>query len=147
MPQNHEWQTRIKAIEREDLATRQAIDRFQESARRDPTYMRGDLRCREIVRAAAHLEGTSIIRLFAEFETGLRQYWHQARGTDPGARGLLERLAAMLGIPDEQQNNAHRVREYRNSLVHEREEITNEISIGEARHHLAHFFSLLPPKW
>jgi hypothetical protein len=74
MPHNHEWQTRIKAVEREYVAARQATDRFLESTHRDPTLLRGDLRYREIVRASENLEGTYLIRLFAEFETGLRLY-------------------------------------------------------------------------
>jgi hypothetical protein len=147
MPHNYEWQTRIKAVEREYLATRQATDRFQESAHRDPTVLRGDLRYREIVRASENLEGTYIIRLFAEFETGLRLYWDRARGTNPRTRDLLEGLAALCGIPDEQKDHAHAVREYRNSLVHEREEEVEAIPIDEARGYLCHFFSFLPLEW
>src|SRR5437868_3563304 len=126
MPHNSEWQTSIKAVEREYLATRQAIDRFQEAAHRDPTILREDLRYREIVRASENLDGTFLIRLFAEFETGLRLYWDLVRGTNPRTRDLLEGLAAMCGIPDQQKDNAHTVREYRNSLLHEREEEVDE---------------------
>ena len=40
----------------------------------------------------------------------------------------------MRGIPDEEKNNAHAVREYRNSLVHEREDEEIEpIPIAVAR--------------
>jgi hypothetical protein len=147
MPHNYEWQARIKAVEREYLATRQATDRFQEFAHRDPTILRGDLRYREIVRASENLDGTYIIRLFAEFETGLRLYWDHARGTNPRMQDLLDGLAAMCGIPDEQQANAHAVRGYRNSLVHEREEEVKAIPIDKARGYLCHFFSFLPPQW
>jgi hypothetical protein len=147
MPHNHEWQARIKAVEREHLATRQATDRFRELAHRDPTILVGDLLYREIVRASENLDGTYIIRLFAEFETGLRQYWDQARGTNPRTRDLLDGLAALRGIPDEQTENAHTVREYRNSLVHEREEEVDAIPVAKARGYLCHFFSFLPAKW
>jgi hypothetical protein len=147
MPYNHEWQTRIKAVEREYAATRQAIDTLQESAQRDPTVLQGELRYRDIVHASDNLEGTYIIRLFAEFETGLRLYWDQVRGTNPRTRDLLDGLAAMCGIPDEQRDHAHAVREYRNSLVHEREEDTPAVPIATARGYLCHFFSFLPPKW
>ena len=47
MPHNHEWQTRIKTVEREYQAIRQAADRFQEQAHRDPTILAGDVRFRE----------------------------------------------------------------------------------------------------
>jgi hypothetical protein len=32
MPHNHEWQSRIKAVEREYMAMRQAADRFRQAA-------------------------------------------------------------------------------------------------------------------
>src|SRR5438067_2246248 len=147
MPRNFEWQGRIKAVEREYLATRQATDRFQESAHRDPTILRGDLRYREIVRASENLEGTYIIRLFAEFETGLRLYWDQVQGTNPRTRDLLEGLAARCRIPGERKDNAHAVREYRNALLHERAEKVDALPMYEARSHLCHFFSFLPPEW
>ena len=49
MPHNHEWQSRIKAVEREFLAMRQAADRFEQAAMHDPTILLEDLRHREIV--------------------------------------------------------------------------------------------------
>jgi hypothetical protein len=137
MPHNHEWQTRIKAVAREYLAIRQATDRFWESAQRDPL----------IIRASENLSGTSIIRLYAEFETGLRSYWDQARDSNPRTRDLLDGLAALCRIPDEQKKNAHAVRDYRNSLVHERQEQLGAISIAVARGHLCRFMSFLPAKW
>jgi hypothetical protein len=148
MPRNHEWQTRIKAVEREYLATRQATDCFLESVLRDPTVIRGDLRHREILHAADNLEATYVIRLFAEFETGLRLYWESARGTHPRTIDLLRGLAAMCKIPEERERNAHRVRGYRNSLVHERDEDEDlSIPIPQCRSALCHFFSFLPPEW
>ncbi len=69
MPYNHEWQSRIKAVEREYVAMRQAADRFRQAALDDPTILQENLRHGEIVVASKNLEGTYIIRLFAEFET------------------------------------------------------------------------------
>src|SRR2546421_11554335 len=116
MPHNHEWQSRIKAVEREYLAMRQAADRFQQAAMDDPTILLEDLRHREIVMASRNLEGTYIIRLFAEFETGARQYWNANWETDPKTADLLDGLAARCGIADTQRDNGHLVRNYRNSL-------------------------------
>ena len=147
MPHNHEWQTRIKAVEREHWAIRQATDRFQEQAGRDPSILKGDLRPRDVVHASDHPEGTYIIRLFAEFETGLRSYWDRARGTNPRVHDLLEGLAAMRHVPDEQRENAHAVQEYRNSLVHEREKDVDAIPIKDAGGILRRFFSFLPAEW
>src|SRR5436309_3336259 len=130
MPRNHDWQTRIKAVEREHAATRLATDRLLESARQDPGVLRGDLRYRDIAHASAGLDGTYVIRLFPEFETGLRLYWDAARGTNPRTRDLLDGVSAMFKISEAYRDNAHSVREYRNSLVHEREGKVEAIAIA-----------------
>jgi hypothetical protein len=117
MPPNHEWQSRIKAVEREYVAMRQAADRFREAALADPNILGRNLRHGEIVTASKHLEGTYLIRLFAEFETGARQYWNTRRPTNPRTVDLLDGLAARCGIPDTRRDHAQLVREYRNSLA------------------------------
>jgi len=147
MPHNHEWQSRIKAVAREYEAMRQAADRFRQASLADPTILEGNLRQGEIVVASKNLEGTYIIRLFAEFETGARQYWSANWDTDPKTVDLLNGLAARREIPDTQRDNAHLVREYRNALVHEREEKPEVVPIAVARSYLCHFFSFLPPRW
>jgi hypothetical protein len=147
MPHNHEWQSRIKAVEREYLAMRQAADRFRQTALDDPTILEGDLRQGEIVTASRNLEGTYVIRLFAEFETGARQYWTANWDTYPKTADLLSGLAARHKIPDTQRDRAHLVREYRNALVHEREEKPEGMPMAVARGYLCHFFSFLPPRW
>src|SRR5438552_3014981 len=133
MPHNHEWQSRIKAVEREYVAMRQAADHFLQAARDNPTILHGNLRQGEIAVASKNLEGTYLIRLFAEFETGARQYWGATWDTDPKTVDLLNGLAARCRIPDTQRDNAHLVREYRNALVHEREDRPEEVPIALAR--------------
>jgi hypothetical protein len=83
MPHRDEWQTRIKAVEREYVAMRQAADRFRQAAMDDPTVLVESLRHNEIVVASRNLEGTYLIRLFAEFESGARQYWEANWNTHP----------------------------------------------------------------
>jgi len=147
MAHNHEWQSRIKAVEREYVAMRQAADRFRQAALEDPTILHDNLRHGEIVVASRNLEGTYVLRLFAEFETGARQYWEATWDTDPKTVDLLNGLAARCGIPDTQRDNGHLVRDYRNSLVHEREEETQAVPMAVARGYLCHFFSFLPRQW
>lgn len=147
MPHKHEWQSRIKAVEREYIAMRQAADRFRHAAFNDPTILQQNLRHREIVAAADNLEGTYIVRLFAEFETGVRQYWTANWDSYPKTIDLMEGLAARCQIPDLQRENAHLVRDYRNGLLHEREDQLKPIAIATARGYLCHFFSFLPPRW
>lgn len=147
MPHNHEWQARIKAVAQEYEAMRQAAEHFRYASLADPTILEGNLRQRELVIASSNLEGTYIIRLFAEFETGARQYWAANWDTEPKTVDLLSGLAARRGIPDTQRDNAHLVREYRNALIHEREESPEIVPIAVARGYLCHFFSFLPPQW
>jgi hypothetical protein len=147
MPHNHEWQSRIRAVEREYVAMRQAANHFLQAALADPTILEENLRQGEIVVASKNLEGTYIIRLFAEFETGARQYWAANWSTDPKTADLINGLAARREIPDTQRDNAHLVREYRNALVHEREEKPEPMPIAVARSYLCHFFSFLPQRW
>ena len=142
------WQSRIKAVEREHSAVRQAADHFRETTASDPNILRGDLRHRDVVAASNNLEGTYVIRLFAEFETGARQYWSAIWNTEPRTVDLLVGLAARCYIPYEQLENTHAVRKYRNSLVHERDDDDIEVvPIPEARSHLCRFFSFLPIHW
>src|SRR5438128_106655 len=143
------WIRNIKAVEREYLASRFSVDRSLEHVRKDPSILTGDLRVREIERAAEFLEGTYLVRLFAEFETALRTYFQKARHRAPPSRtrDLLESIAARRRIPQEQLRNVHAVRDYRNVLVHEREGDFELMTISEARSHLCVYFSFLPRDW
>ncbi len=147
MPFNHEWQSRIKTVEREYLAMRQAAAHFQRTAHDEPTILQENLSHGDIVAAAKNLEGTYFVRLFAEFEAGVRQYWDAYWATNPRTVDLLDGLAARRRIADPLRLAAHRVRQYRNGLVHEREEQTEVVPIADARHYLCHFFSFLPRQW
>ncbi len=87
------------------------------------------------------------MRLFAEFETGARQYWDAEWGTDIKTYDLFEALTARRGIPDTDLANGHQVREYQNSLVHEREDQPDQLDVAIARKYLCTFFSYLPMEW
>jgi hypothetical protein len=69
--------------------------------------------------------------------------------TDPPSRtrDLLDGVAAARRIPDPEREAAHDVREYRNTLVHERDEPTDSIPIADARSALCTFFAYLPREW
>jgi hypothetical protein len=147
MPHNHEWQSRIKAVEREYVAMRRAADHFRQAAIGDPTILLANLRHGEIVIASRNLEGTYVVRLFAEFETAARQHWAAMWRRDPKTVDLLSGLPARCGIPDPYRDDAHQVRDYRNALVHEPEDKPGALPIATARHYLCRFFSFLPPRW
>ncbi len=143
----HGWIRRIRSIELDHSSTRLALDRLLVEGRRDPTILGGDLKLQDIVNASRRLEGTYIIRLFAEFEMGLRLFWATIRDTEPPTQHLLDGIAARRGIPPDRLASAHTVREYRNSLVHQRVEEIIPVPIAEVRSHLCRFFAFLPPTW
>src|SRR5687767_11142829 len=118
-----EWPSRVKAIEREFSALRLAAARLLEHAGNDPNILASDgIRTRDVGNAYLHLEGTYLIRLFAEFETGLRLYWETVKDTHPRMEDLVKGVASRRKISHDLIGSVHQIREYRNSLVHERED-------------------------
>src|SRR5262249_40187643 len=114
-----DWLTRIKAVERDYSAARFAIDRLTEAARSDQTILRRVLDIRTLPQASSRLEAPYFIRLFAVFESGLREFWRVEKpGRKPRAEHLLDGVASARGIPHQLLEKAHAVRAYRNSLVH-----------------------------
>src|SRR5438874_1319438 len=97
------WLGRIKAVEREYRAARFSVDRALAHVRQDPTILTGDLRISHIERTSESLEGTYILRLFGEFESGVRLYCRLARKRQPPSKteDLLNSVAARRGIPHE----------------------------------------------
>jgi len=141
--------SRIKAVEREYLASRFAADRLLDQVREDPTTLARELQIRDLQDASDRLEGTYIIRLFAEFETSLRAFWSASRKKPPPSRtrDLMDGVAAKRRVPNDWIADAHAVRDYRNLLVHEGEEEPTPIPIDNARGNLCRFLSLLPIDW
>lgn len=141
------WLERIKDVEREHSIIRVAASRLLDAAQHDSSIFQGELRLRDLKQAVANLSGTFVIRLFAEFESGLRTYWLAVRTTYPPTRDLLVGVAARRGIPPDDLEEAQAVREYRNALVHEREDETEPIPIAVVRSRLCKFFARLPDEW
>jgi hypothetical protein len=140
----------IKAVEAEYLVAVLAVTILRDRLRTESHLLTGGLKVADVNRMADHLEGTYLIRLYAVFESGLREAWRVVlnRDTQPPIRDLLDGIASARKIPDEELSAAHRVREFRNTLVHEQDEESEEtFTIGEARRHLTRFFSYLPPDW
>ena len=147
MPTRDQWQSRIKAVEREYVAMRQAADHFRQAAFDDPAILRANLQHGDIVAAAERLEGTYVIRLFAEFETGARQYWGATGRPIPGPPTCWMDWPHGAGFLIPSGKTRSLVAHYRNGLVHERGEEADTMPIADARHHLCHFFSFLPRRW
>jgi hypothetical protein len=144
-----EWCARVKRVEREHTATRFATGYLMNVAQQDPGSLCRDLRTRDLSEAAERLEGTYTIRIFAEFETCLRMFWQAAFERRPPSRtrDLLDGVGARRKISDDRIHNAHKIREYRNQLVHEIEDAVEPITIDVTRSHLCHYLSFLPIEW
>jgi hypothetical protein len=150
MRKRDEWITRIKLVEQEWEIATLAVARLDDSAREDPTILPASAKPKDVRRTASTLAATYFVRLFAVFEAGLRRYWSDGlqRDTQPPARDLLDGIASAREIDHPVLEPAHRVREFRNTLVHEQDEKPEEeFTLGEARRHLTRFFSYLPPDW
>ncbi len=139
------WTRQLKAVEREFVAIRLSSELLWEKAKLDPTILRG-VAFPDIARARENLEGTFLIRMFAEFEAALRQYWRTYRPTDVPfrVRDLIEGVAASAHIDYDLSTEAHNVRRYRNFLAHHHEPDTIvQIPLTAARHSLNRFLSYL----
>lgn len=144
-----DWLKRVKSVEREHAAMRYAADFLLDAAYGDPTLLRLELRVRDLERTVELLEGTYIIRLFAEFESSLREFWMTSRASAPPARtrDLLDGVGAKRKIPYDAILKAHTVREFRNHLVHERSDDVTPITIADARRYLCVYLNFLPLEW
>ena len=107
------------------------------------------LRLRQIKQSLARLEGTYIVKLFAEFEGILRGYLTAAR---PGRRLrrtrvelVINSVALRLRVPDAIRDRVHLVRTYRNALTHPTDEEAEVVSFQQAVSYLNHFLVWLPP--
>jgi len=139
----------VKIIEREFAAARTAIEFFLRNIRRDPTLLKNPVEVKDVDDAEDRLERTYLIRLFAEFEMIVRGYFRATYRRRPPARtrDLLDSVGARRGVTAELVGDAHRVREYRNQLIHEPDADMQAISIAESRSRLCKFLSYLPIRW
>lgn len=105
------------------------------------------IRPAHLVRALRNLEATYIVRLFAEFEAVLRDYWAARRpGRTVRAEVLVQRIGDLENMPADWVADTHEVRDQRNDIVHHR--VTHIAhSFSQCRSWLARFLSMLPQRW
>ena len=99
-------------------------------------------------RCDANLDVTYLIRLFAEFEAALLDYWRKGlrRATRPSANTLIDRIAAARRTNTAARRGADKVRDYRNDVVHDQTQ-ARPLSFEDCLSGLNCFLSWLPPKW
>ena len=127
-----------------------AVELLEERLRADPSFLTSrKLRRRLAFKVRYHLEFTYLIRLFAEFEAALRDVWRNAwkRPTEPPMKDLIDVFATKRLISRALADDVHRVRDYRNHLVHQGRAAIDPIPIHDAQALLSRFLSRLPNHW
>lgn len=142
---------RIGAVEHEYQAAQLAITRLREDAAEDPLILvSAKLAPHTLATCDANMARTYAIRLYAEFEAALREYWTSARGmrrrTEPLASVLMDSIVARRRVDAETVQDAHAVREYRNGLLHGAAP-ARMLPLPRCRSFLYRFVSYLPLEW
>lgn len=143
----------LKAVQNEFRAARFAVSVADRTAQLDPTTLPEEgesIRPSHLRDCLANLEATYALRIFAEFEWVLRDFWHSVRPS-PRVRQtrteiLVNRVAARLSIPTATTDEVHQVREYRNQLAHRAGSVAT-IALEDCRSALGKFMSFLPLRW
>jgi hypothetical protein len=142
------WGTRIKAVEREFVVAHVAAQRLHQQVRDNPAVLQGDLRLRDIRMLNDRLEGTYIIRVFAEFEQGLRNYLRAFKLVVPrNAEQLINKVRDRVQIAHDSSLSVHAVRLYRNMLMHDDALPAPAVSMREATRSLGTFMGWLQRYW
>ena len=153
MPNLYEVFDRLKATRREYFVVADAVRQVREEVQTNQILAPLNTSIRDYDAAIHQLEPTCLVRLWAEFESALRSYrLHLV--ADPNdniraihlinwAQGVEEGRKVDAGMRD----LVHEVREYRNSLVHERDDLAPAVGIDEARRRLSTYLSKLPDRW
>ena len=143
-----EWLNRLKAVEREFEFVRFAIEQTErllgEADSDLPTHLSQD----DARSAKRRLAATYLVRIFAEFEAALRDYWRSVRDktTQRPVSTLIESLARYCAVSEAIYLDANDVRERRNRIVHDGE-LPTAVDIGLVRGQLCVFLSHLLRGW
>ena len=136
MRRRDQWIEWIRAGEREGDTAAYALSLLQDQLRKAPSSLRfRGLGHQDFAGFAENREATYLVRLFAEFENGLREAWNRAFGesSHPKTMDLLNAVASRCRIPNDRLTEAHRARVYRNSVVHDVSELAAPIMLAEVR--------------
>lgn len=147
MPIRFQWLSRIKTVEREYSVLRTAANRFIDVAQKDPTTLPRNIIFKDVELASNKLEATYLIRLFAEFEAGLRAYWRTQRITRPKMQDLIDGIASRRNVSTDCLSKTHIVRRLRNAHIHDGEGESEELTLAECRSALCISFGFLPIDW
>lgn len=141
---------RLRAVQREFETASFAVGVLGQNLRADPSTLdEVGLGLRDFRGVSANLEATYLVRLFAEFEAGLRRAWMGAfrRVSHPRISDVIDAIATRRSIPQQWLDAVHAVRAYRNSLVHDEAAQSATVDLPDACDRLCRFLSQLPARW
>jgi hypothetical protein len=141
---------RMKAVEREYQVAELAREALEDALTRHSGLLTaGGLTAVDLRTYRNKLQDTYFIRLFAEFETGLKDYWKNGLNEDPRTRimDVIDSVTARHRITDAWRINVHAARQYRNHLIHEEDAKAETVTVTAARSDLGKFFGRLPENW
>jgi hypothetical protein len=138
----------MDAVEREFRAATLGMSRLMADMLPDPTILRGAQVVPADVRAChAGLESTYLVRMFAVFEEALRdvrEIVYLKQGPIK-TYALLNQCASRQKVKTDHLAGAHRVRDFRNRIVHGGS--APPVTLPQARAWLCSFFGSMPKQW
>jgi hypothetical protein len=145
---------RIADVVQEYLAAKTAATWLDGQMAANPSFGRlHDWDAKAAQSFSGNLEATYIIRMYAEFEAGLRDYWatYKGRQTRPDMVTLIRNAVPTQTFTQDCVDDADDVRIYRNFLVHDMEEEPPSdmvtFTVLQAKKNLCTYFSCLNPRW
>jgi len=141
---------RMKSVEREHLVAEKARAALEEAlAHHSGLLTSSNLTIADLRTFRTKLHDTYFIRLFAEFETGLRDYWKNGLGRKPQTRitDVIESLASKHTVLDVVRLKVQAARKWRNRLIHEEDAEGDAVALPEARSYFGKFLGYLPENW
>jgi hypothetical protein len=107
-----------------------------------------DLDMKQMRAVAEQLHDIYFTRMFACFESCLRDYWRaKIRDTKPRTEELISSIATRHEVPRYTLDVVQEVRVFRNSLIHEEHQAERRYTIDEAATHLNTYLARLPLQW
>ncbi len=137
---------RMKAVEREHRLARIALAELEQVVSSSSDRLtREKLSVADLRSYKEKLEQTYLIRLFAEFETGIKDHWKHGLGNDAFTRimDVIDSLASKYRVFDQTRVQVHKVRMWRNHLVHDDDSDATATPLKDARRCLGRFLGHL----
>jgi len=141
---------RVKSVERQYFVAEKARETLEAALKAHSALLTGiGLDAADLSAFKSNLLDTYFIRLFAEFETAIKDCWKNGLNQDPRTRimEVIDSLASRRKVLDSVRVNVHAARKWRNRLVHEDDTDATQVELPSARSSFGRFLGFLPDNW